>query len=149
MTTRQATRRTAVKIVLGTSRKTTKTKRTTKTTSWNKHEPCKSGHDVTISCCKQEPNEPNATSWYKQELAMILSKMEPEVEEPVTTISIVCNKTSFSIIVHPLVCKYNCPPTSLQLNQRLCFSPPFHRMKANSPRAPLQKVLTLQLLLQK
>ena len=76
MTKRQATRRTTVKTVLGTSRKTTKTKKMSKTTSWNKHEPCRNRHDARTSCCKREPNEPNATSWYKQELAMILCKME-------------------------------------------------------------------------
>ena len=38
---------------LGTNRKTTKTKTTSKTT-WNKYEPCRNGRDVTTSWCKQE-----------------------------------------------------------------------------------------------
>ena len=68
------------KNALGTSRKT---KTTSKKTSWIKDKPCRNGHDVTTSLCKQEPNEPNATSWYKQEqLATVLYKMEPEDEAP-------------------------------------------------------------------
>ena len=62
----------------------TKTKTTSKATSWDKHEPCKERLDVTTSWCKQERNEPDATSRYKQEqLATILCKMEPEDEKPI------------------------------------------------------------------
>ena len=73
-------------------------KTTIKTTSWNKHEPCRNGHHVT-TCCKQEPSEPDATSGYKQEqLATILCKMKPEEEQPVLNISIVLTKRRICLI---------------------------------------------------
>ena len=48
---------------VGRRRKTAETKTTSKTTSWNKHETCRNGHDVTTSWCKQEPKEPDAPIW--------------------------------------------------------------------------------------
>ena len=82
-TNRQTTRRTTLINALRTSRKTTKTKTTSRTTSWNKHEPCRNGHDVTTNWCKQEPNEPDATSGYKQEqLATFWCKWSRRMRNP-------------------------------------------------------------------
>ena len=106
----QTTRQITVRNALGTSRKTTKTKTTSRTTSWNKHEPCRKWLDVTTTWCKQESSEPDGTSGYKQEqLAKFWCKMEQEDEEPILTIQIV-----FLLLI------------SLQLNQHHCFSLLFH-----------------------
>ena len=98
-TKRQKTRRTTVRNALGTGRKTTKTKATSTKTCWNKHEPCRNGHNVTTTGCKQEPNETDATSGYKQEqLATFWCKMEPEDEEPILKFKFYVTKYLFSFI---------------------------------------------------
>ena len=63
-------------------------------------EPCRNGHDVTTSWCKQEPNEPEATTRYKQKQgATKMCKMEPKDGEPYWPSQLYVTKTPYILLV--------------------------------------------------